>query len=88
MKSDRIYLSRSLPIVRDRSLLKIARVAVKFLKNKKNGFSKIKNPFPKLLKIHVKVGNAFPTILEILGNAFSKVGNAFSKSMEIHGNAF
>ena len=28
MKSDRIYLSRSLPIVRDRSLLKIARVAV------------------------------------------------------------
>jgi hypothetical protein len=33
------------------------------------------------LKIHEKVGNAFPTILEILGNAFSK-------SMEIHGNAF
>ena len=40
-----------------------------------NAISKIKNPFPKLLKIHEKVGNAFPTILEILGNAFSKVGN-------------
>jgi hypothetical protein len=36
----------------------------------------------------VKVRNAFPAILEILGNAFSKAGNAFSKPMEIHENEF
>ena len=35
-----------------------------------NAFKKIKNPFLKLLKMHLEIGNAFLTILEILGNAW------------------
>jgi hypothetical protein len=38
--------------------------------------------------MHLVIGNAFLTILEILRNAFSKVKNAYAKSIEIHGNAF
>jgi hypothetical protein len=50
----------------------------------KKYLNKIKNPFLKLLKMHLKIGNVFLTILEILGNTFLKVKNAFAKPKEMH----